>query len=97
MTAVIYMVLALILFSDKVSGSHFNPAVSTGVFVANKNWGKDLIFYLMIMASQFVGGLVGAGWAWLVMMPSYLDGKNKLPDAWIAPLCPVGVNDNGTV
>lgn len=40
-----------------ISGGHFNPAVSLGVFVAGKIDGKTLGRYV---AAQLVGGIVGA-------------------------------------
>jgi len=46
-----FTVFALILMSDKITGAHFNPAVSTGVLFANKNIGQNLCFYLMIIIS----------------------------------------------
>ena len=87
-------VLALILVCDPITGAHFNPAVSIGVWVASKKLGENFVFFIMIFVSQILGGLLGVFWAWLVLMPSYLESSNnhKLPDAWITPLCPVGVD-----
>ena len=52
----------------------------------------------MILLSEFAGGLLGVFWAWLVLMPSYIEGDyNKIPAQWITPLCPVGVSELGTI
>jgi aquaporin Z len=34
-----------------ISGGHFNPSVTTGVLVRERNFGKNLGFYLMIIGS----------------------------------------------
>ena len=52
----------------------------------------------MILLSEFAGALLGVFWAWLVLMPSYIEGDyHKIPAQWITPLCPVGVSDLGIV
>merc|ERR1712045_438420 len=83
-------VLALIILCDPISGAHFNPCVSIGVWIASKSLGENLVFFIMILVSQFLGGFLGIFWAWLVLIPNYRDGKSTLPNAWITPLCPVG-------
>ena len=42
-----------------VSGGHFNPAVTLGVYVREAKWGKNFIFMLMILVSQICGALIG--------------------------------------
>jgi glycerol uptake facilitator-like aquaporin len=59
-----FMVFAMILICGPVTGAHFNPAVTLGVFISNKHWREDLIFCLMIMLSQFIGGFWGVCLAW---------------------------------
>lgn len=48
-----------IMYLGSVSGGHFNPAVSTGVFLREANFGKHWMYYLMIIFSQLCGGTVG--------------------------------------
>ena len=47
--------LAVILVGGKVSGGHFNPAVSVMKYVDGAIKSKDLMFYV---AAQVLGGLV---------------------------------------
>merc|ERR1711879_970012 len=49
------------------------------------------------MIFQFLGGLLGIGWAYLVAMPSVLNDKHHIPDQWVPLLCPVGIDSNGNV
>ena len=65
--AVAFTVLTLIIVSGPVSGAHFNPAVSMGVWVMNKKWRHDLPLFFMILLSEFAGGLLGVFWVWLVL------------------------------
>jgi len=51
-------VLTMACAIGHVSGCHLNPAVSIGLFVANKMEKKDLVPYII---SQVLGGIVGAG------------------------------------
>lgn len=42
-----------------VSGGHFNPAVTLGVYVREAKYTENLMFMLMIWASQCAGALLG--------------------------------------
>ena len=50
-----------------VSGGHFNPAVTLGVYVREAKWAHNFIFLVMIIASQIAGALVGMLLAFLVL------------------------------
>ena len=90
-------VFALILMCDKITGAHFNPGVTTTVMVA-RGIGDNFKFAALIMISQFIGGLLGIFWAWLILMPSALIGdKHNIPQEWVPALCPVGVSERGIV
>ena len=49
--AVAFTLFTLILFTGSITGGHFNPAVSTGVFVTNKKWGHDFVYFLLILVA----------------------------------------------
>ena len=90
-------VFALILMCDKITGAHFNPGVTTTVMVA-RGLADNFKFAALIMISQFIGGLLGIFWAWLILMPSALVGdKHNIPQEWVPALCPVGVSERGIV
>lgn len=50
-----------------ISGGHFNPAVSIGLWAGGRFDGKDLLPYI---AAQVVGGAVGAGILYLIVSSS---------------------------
>jgi glycerol uptake facilitator-like aquaporin len=70
---------SIILFGD-ITGGHFNPAVTTGVFTSLGNYGQNFVFYLMIMLSQFAGAFLAIGM-------SSLGNFNK-PTNYEKILCP---------
>ena len=47
-----------------ISGGHFNPAVSIGLFVARRFGGKDLVPYIV---AQVLGGIAAAGILYLIV------------------------------
>ena len=50
-----------------VSGGHFNPAVTLGVYVREKRYAENFLFMIMIIASQIGGALVGMMLAYMVL------------------------------
>ena len=84
-------ITVIIMCTGSITGAHYNPAVSTAVFFWKKEWSKNIGFYLMILLAQFIGGLLGAGFSWLVMMPTYLADYDEFPVLWLGPLVPKGV------
>ena len=53
--AIVGTLLAAILTAGKISGGHFNPAVSVASFVRGTMSQKDLLAYV---AAQVLGGIV---------------------------------------
>ena len=62
--AIAFMIFALILLGGPISGAHFNPAVTLGVYVSNRFWRQDWAFFLAITFSQLIGGLFGILLVW---------------------------------
>ena len=66
-----------------VSGGHFNPAVTLGVFVREKKWSKNAFFAVVIICSQIAGALVGMLLATVVMRieedGEFIMVKDKIP------------------
>ena len=42
-----------------VSGGHFNPAITIGLFIANKNFRANAAIAFVMMAGQFAGAMLG--------------------------------------
>ena len=57
---------ALIVCCYEVSGGHLNPAVSVGVYIAEKRYSHNLLFMIIIVIGQVVGGLFGLGFGYLI-------------------------------
>ncbi len=66
------LLASIVLFGD-ITGGHYNPAVTIGVFTSLGNYGKNLGFCLLIILSQFLGGMAAIG---IFNLGSF--GKNKL-------------------
>ncbi len=96
MFAVPLTLFLLIITAERISGAHFNPAVTTGVYIMNKNWRKDRDYYFLILFAEFLGSLLGIVISYIILMPSYIQGTVEIiPSGWLTPLCPVGVNPDG--
>lgn len=72
------LVLFLLLkMASPVSGAHFNPAVTLGVYInmfRTNTWLKNLIQLISMWAAQILGG-----WVSMEIMYSVLEDPNK-PD-----------------
>lgn len=99
MLAVPFTILTLIYICGPISGAHFNPAVTIGVYVMNKNWKHDRSFFFLILFAEFIGAYFGVFLSWLVRAPSRIEGLEytEVPVAWQVPLCPAGVAADGTI
>lgn len=60
-----FSLFAMVVIFGDITGGHFNPAVTLGVFVSRQNYGENFLFCILIMLSQFVGGFISIGLAWL--------------------------------
>ena len=49
--AVSFTIFALILIGGPITGAHYNPAVTLGVYISNIHWKDDWYICLMMMLS----------------------------------------------
>ena len=62
-----------ILMSAKVSGGMFNPAVTIGVYTADKTFLKNIVLIVMIIISQVLGAYFGIIYAHFCLgQPAFL-------------------------
>lgn len=62
-----------IIMSAKVSGGMFNPAVTIGVYTADKSFVTNIVLVLMIIVSQVIGAYLGILYAHLCLgQPAFL-------------------------
>jgi len=52
-----FSLLASVVIWGDITGGHFNPAVTIGVFVSRKEYAKDFLFMILIIFAQIFGGL----------------------------------------
>ena len=83
------LLASVVIFGD-ITGGHFNPAVTIGVWCTLADKGKNFLFMLAIIIAQIVGGLIGIGLAYLGS-----EGKEDPTVAVLAPVNPLtGKPDN---
>jgi len=75
----ICLLVSVVIWGD-ITGGHFNPAVSIGVFTQLGHYGKNFLFLILIIISQCLGGFLAIGLAYL--------GNFGKPDALIPVLAP---------
>ena len=69
----------IIYIFGRVSGAHFNPAVSLGLFIRHKLTALELVLYIV---AQIVGGFIGAVLVGLCRRGKYKYlGANSIPDS----------------
>jgi len=52
---IILSLFACLLIAAPITGAHFNPAVTVGIFVCNKTWHDDIDMFLITLFAQFFG------------------------------------------
>ncbi len=77
-------VLTMAYAVGHISGGHFNPAVSVGLFIGGRFNGKDLLPYIV---SQVIGAIAAAGVLYLIA-----SGKTGL--MLLLPALPATVSAN---
>ena len=70
-----------------ITGGHFNPAVTAGVYVREANYGGNLLFAILIMASQIGGALIGMLMVALVARVQ-VNGEYTIPATSVPLLLP---------
>jgi len=73
------MLFALLLIGGPITGAHFNPAVTLGVYISNVKWKEDWGICLLMMFSQFFGAIWGVCLAWLSLYnPNGIDATRAM-------------------
>jgi glycerol uptake facilitator protein len=75
-----FAVALAVYLTGWVSGGHFNPAVTLGMYIAKKTSFSDVPFYLI---GQFLGAFLGAIFVWLTYYPHW----QKTSDPQLKLMC----------
>jgi len=58
------MLFAWLLIGGPITGAHFNPAVTVGVYISNSHWREDTSMFFITLLAEFTGGILGIMLAW---------------------------------
>lgn len=72
-------------FAVTVSGAHFNPATTLGVFIYEKNFKEHAKFLILYMFAQFTGSLAGALITFSIFEGKTLPSLYNLIEATLPP------------
>ena len=82
---------SLVIFGG-ISGGHFNPAVTLGVWIARGKLFSDLVFMIGIILFQCVGAILAIGLSYLSLFGKF-NGEYKVKTPAYA--CPVDMTTDG--
>ena len=98
---------AMMLVAWNVSGGHFNPAITLGVFVTEKDLNDNVLMMLLMIIAQYAGAFFGVlfGYSAIVQRP-YMEAINNLsptplpmrasvPDEWVGKILPELPDNSG--
>ena len=60
-----FMLFALLLIGGPITGAHYNPAVTVGVYTSNRHWKEDIPMFILMISAQVIGAIFGT---YLVLM-----------------------------
>ena len=85
-----FSLFASILIFGGITGGHFNPAVSLGVYIAkSKDYTDNMGFLLLIWLGQFLGGFIAMGLSFMSLY-STKPPPTTVPADLVPRLCPQG-------
>lgn len=76
-----FSLLASVILWGNITGGHFNPAVTLGVYTTLGEYRKNFSMMILLIFSQLLGGLLAIVMNWL--------GSFGKPDAMVGLLAPI--------
>lgn len=86
------MLFACLLIGGPITGAHYNPAVTVGVYISNTHWREDFGMFCLTIIAQIFGAFIGILLAWSslyndTLQPTLLS-KGHVPETEIVLLLP---------
>lgn len=85
--------IVMMFIAYNVSGGHFNPAISVGMFLAQKKFGEDLLPLILMVVAQFAGAFFGILLGFFAVVDSEYQDKQvsddnekhaNVPSGWVS-------------
>jgi len=64
----VYITFAMMMVAWNVSGGHFNPAITLGVYVAEKDFKGNAVIMGLMIVGQFAGAFLGVLFGYLALV-----------------------------
>ena len=80
-----FSLFASILIFGAITGGHFNPAVTLGVYISEAKWRKNISWLILVILAQIAGGFLAMG---LTDLTLFKDGIGNIQPSNVAKLCP---------
>jgi hypothetical protein len=94
--AVPLALFAMIIIFGGITGGHFNPAVTLGVYIKEGKWKENAAFASLIVTSQLVGSLLGMSFAWLTLGAIDVNGVFTVGAQRVPILAPTDPNSENS-
>ena len=73
------LTFGMMVLAWNVSGGHFNPVISIGMYIAEKDFGGNLVTLLIMMLAQFTGAFLGLLFGYLSLIDkTFMDDKAEI-------------------
>ena len=73
--------LIMMLLAWDLSGGHFNPTITIGVYVSQKKFGQQLVTMLTLLVAQFAGACFGVLLGYVSLIAKdFMETKAELVD-----------------
>ena len=83
--SIAFSLFASIVIFGAITGGHFNPAVTLGVYISEGKWKENASWLVSIIVAQVLGAFVAQGLATLTL---FEDTLSNIPAANVPKLCP---------